>query len=186
MEQVIAKIEGTSPYSQSKYNPEPLRKDETHEDWEKRTWRNRIHRMDDGRVFIPPAAFHQALVSAGKYLQMKIPGKNRAQYTNKFRAGVMCNEEVVLDLMYDVVPEEWFFVPANGKPGGPRVWRCFPRIDGWKADLPLWIIDPIITKDVLMTHLEAAGTFVGIGRFRPENGGYYGRFKVADIEWPND
>jgi hypothetical protein len=31
--------------------------------------------------------------------------------------------------------------------------------------------------------LEEAGKFIGLGRFRPQNGGFYGRFAVAKVVW---
>jgi hypothetical protein len=36
---------------------------------------------------------------------------------------------------------------------------------------------------VFAEHLREAGNFIGVGRFRPEKGGYYGRYKVNGIEW---
>ena len=31
--------------------------------------------------------------------------------------------------------------------------------------------------------LREAGKFIGIGRFRPRNNGYYGRFDVESVDW---
>ena len=44
----------------------------------------------------------------------------------------------------------------------------------------------MITEEVFRYHLEQAGTFIGIGRFRPRNNGYYGRFKLDSMEWLSD
>ena len=38
-----------------------------------------------------------------------------------------------------------------------------------------------ITLSVFRKHLEEAGKFIGIGRFRPRNNGFYGRFEVKEI-----
>ena len=46
-----------------------------------------------------------------------------------------------------------------------------------------YILDDTITEDVFKEHLEEAGKFIGIGRFRPRNNGFYGRFAVDKIEW---
>jgi hypothetical protein len=45
------------------------------------------------------------------------------------------------------------------------------------------IFDDTITKEVFERHLTEAGRFVGIGRFRPENGGIYGRFTAGPFSW---
>ena len=47
--------------------------------------------------------------------------------------------------------------------------------------MQFYIIDDAITGDVFKYHLQQAGSFIGIGRFRPRNNGFYGRFKVTDI-----
>jgi hypothetical protein len=45
------------------------------------------------------------------------------------------------------------------------------------------ILDDVISPDVFEQHLKDAGNFIGIGRFRPRNNGYYGRFSVKSIKW---
>jgi hypothetical protein len=71
----------------------------------------------------------------------------------------------------------------SGDRSGKRVWRNFPRFDNWKADVNFYILADEITEDVFDEALRQSGAFVGIGRFRPEKGGFYGRFEVADIKW---
>ena len=44
------------------------------------------------------------------------------------------------------------------------------------------MVDETITKDVLLKHLEQAGNFIGVGRWRPINGGMYGRFAVKALK----
>jgi len=44
------------------------------------------------------------------------------------------------------------------------------------------VIDETVTRDVLAQHLAEAGKLIGIGRFRPRNNGYYGRFNVTSLE----
>jgi len=45
------------------------------------------------------------------------------------------------------------------------------------------IVNDTITEDVFTQHIQEAGKFVGIGQFRPENGGYFGRFTVESVKW---
>jgi hypothetical protein len=47
----------------------------------------------------------------------------------------------------------------------------------------LSILDEIVNPEVFREHLKWAGQIIGIGRFRPRNNGYYGRFKVEDVKW---
>jgi hypothetical protein len=44
-------------------------------------------------------------------------------------------------------------------------------------------LDETVTPPVFEEHLREAGSFVGVGRFRPRQGGYYGRFVVERVTW---
>lgn len=183
MKTIIANLKSISPYSQSKhYQVDKLPKEQS-ADYEKRTWRERLHTNKDGYVFIPPMAFKNCLSEIAKYLSVQIPGKGKATYTKHFEAGVLTIKELVLPIKKSDVPGEWFFVPADGKRGGgKRVEKCFPVIQEWQGEVEFHILDETITLDVFKQHLEEAGKYIGIGRFRPRNNGFYGRFSVEKIE----
>jgi len=180
----VASLESVSPYSQSrKYEREvPKEEKENHDDYEARTWMNRLHKLPDGRVFIPPTQFKEALVECAGYLQVQIPGKGKNTYTKHFRAGILISEGLILPTMAAEVEGEWLSLDAQpGRGNGGRVWRCMPRIGEWKGDLSIHVLDETITQEVLRYHLEQTGAFIGIGRFRPKNGGFYGRFRVTEL-----
>lgn len=179
-------ITGISPLSQSRGYDRDVEKltKERPDDYEKRTWMNRLHVDAKGNVFIPPMAFKNCLSEAAKYLSIRKPGKGQATYTKHFEAGVLVTEPLILDVKKNDVSGEWIFVPADGKRGGgKRVWKNFPVIQQWGGDVTFFILDEEITQDVFMQHLEQAGQFIGVGRFRPRNNGFYGRFKVDNIVW---
>lgn len=184
MRECVAVIESASQYSQSKPIDTPRGERETHKDHEERIWRERIHADAEGNVFIPPMAFKNALSEAAKFLSLQIPGKGKATYTKHFEAGVLAMEAVPLGIKRDEVPGEWLFVPSEGvRGGGKRVWKCFPLINQWKGTVRFMILDDTITDAVFEKHLKEAGNFIGIGRFRPRNNGYYGRFRVVSTKW---
>jgi hypothetical protein len=181
---VTATLESMSPYSQSKHYKVPKLEKESSSDYEERTWRERCHVNSDGMICIPPMAFKNCLSEAAKFLSMQIPGKGKATYTKHFEAGIMVIEEMVLSDRKDDVAGEWLFVPSDGKRGGgKRVEKCFPCIRQWQGDVTFHIVDDTITKEVFAKHLEEAGKFIGLGRFRPRNNGFYGRFKVVSLKW---
>lgn len=157
---------------------------ETPDAYEERTWRHKCHTMPDGKVFIPPMAFKMAVDSAAKSLGRQIPGRGKSTYTKFFLSGVLVMEPVVLPYTKDDAQKDRIYCNADGVRGsGKRVWRNFPRFDSWKANVDFHVLADEITKDVFEEHLKQAGAFVGIGRFRPQNGGFYGRFKVNGINW---
>lgn len=184
MKLAIATLKSISPYSQSKhYEVEKLKK-ELPKDYEARTWRERLHVNENGKVFIPPMAFKNCLSEVAKYLSVQIPGKGKATYTKHFEAGVMVLDGLTLPINKNDVSGDWHFVPSDGKRGGgKRVLKCFPVIQEWQGDVIFYILDDTITPDVFLQHLKEAGNFIGIGRFRPRNNGFYGRFIVKEIVW---
>lgn len=177
-------LHGVAPYSQSRFHDTPKLEKEAPDDHEMRTWRERLSTTEDGHVFIPPMAFKKSLETAARFLSMQIKGRGKATYTKHFKAGVLVTDGLVLPDLKDDVPGEVFFVPSDGRAGGgKRVKRKFPVIRQWAGDVTYYILDETITPDVFEAHLKEAGNFIGIGRFRPENGGFYGRYAVDQVLW---
>jgi hypothetical protein len=66
---------------------------------------------------------------------------------------------------------------------GKLVTRRFPVFDTWSGIASFTIKDDAITRQMFEDAIHTAGMVVGIGRFRPEKGGTYGRFRVTRFEW---
>jgi len=176
---IIAELEGITPYSQSRHHTEPHLDKEGNDDYAKRTWRSHLHTTPKGEVFIPPTAFKNCLSEIAMFLSMKIKGQRSATYTKHFVAGVMVSEPAMLGITADQVSCEELFLPSNGVRGdGKRVMKYYPTIPEWKVTVRFGILDDTITDAIFLYHLEQAGKYIGIGRFRPRNNGYYGRFKI--------
>ena len=184
MKKAIVKVTGVSPLSFSKYVQEPKKDRENSADYEERTWMERTHYDSNNDVFIPPMMFKNALSEAAKYRGEQIPGKGKSTYTKHFEAGVMVIDPVPLGIKKEDIKKETLYVPSDGRRGGTtRVLRHFPKIEKWEGNVTFLILDDVITKDVLERHLIDAGNFIGIGRFRPRNNGYYGRFNAEIVKW---
>lgn len=163
---------------------EKKKSDETHEQFEERTWPMKVRQTEEGHVYIQPFALKNGLEAAGSRLNMKLTGK--ATYTKLFRQGVMVNENIILQdksgkpiTIADVKPIA-MFVPSDGKRGsGKRVMRIFPQVQQWMATVEIVCFDKRLTEEVVKAHLEEAGKFIGFGSMRVENGGVAGRFAVV-------
>lgn len=184
MRTATAKLRSVAPYSQSKYIQLKKSRDETHSEFEENHWRERLHVSGDGFVQIPPMAFKNCLSEAAKYKPIQIPGKGKTTYTKHIEAGVLSCEPLVLPVKKEDCEGEWFHVPSDGRRGGStRVEKCFPVIREWSGSVEFMVMDDIIPEDIFQLYLGDAGKFIGIGRFRPRNNGYYGRFAVESIAW---
>lgn len=182
-----------SELSQSQHNPKP--KDykadgemSAHEAWEEASWQEKAH-WHDGVAHIPASAIKQALTSAARYRGEQLPGKGKKTYTQKFESGVMITKDLSLGIHKESdlgkgYLKRTFLCNADGKRGsGKRVPRTFPHFPSWKATLEIHVLDDQdITKEVLINHLDTAGKFIGIGRFRAEKGGTCGRFTIGSVK----
>jgi hypothetical protein len=190
----IAHLASISPYSQSKFHNTPKLPKELPDDYEKRTWAERIHIDSEGRTYIPPMAFKNCIAEIAKFLGEKVPGKNNATWTKNFEAGILCVQPILLQqpttgnfILKDDWEGEWGFYPSNGiRGGGKRVMKCYPVISSWIGTCEFLIYDDTITESVFTKYLQQAGRLIGVGRFRPRNNGYFGRFKVEELRWEDD
>ena len=179
-------IIGSSPIGFSAPIQSHKKTGERADEFEERTWRERMH-VQNGEVFIPPMALKNCLSDVAKYLQESVPGKGKSTFTKHFEAGVMVIDPLMLGVQADTVTGLRLFVPADGRRGsGKRVWKIFPVINEWKTQATIYVADPVINADKVLEYLEYAGRFIGMGFFRPRNNGYFGRFTIKDFKSRNE
>ncbi len=184
MRVVSIEVESLSPYTQSRGHQEPKLDREAADDYESRTWRSRMHVDENGNVFIPAMQFINAIQQAAKRLSLKIPGRGQATYTKHFVSGIMMLENLTLPIKAkDVIPEV-LFVPSDGVKGsGKRVRKTFGVIPKWSGTIEVTVMDDTITPSVFEQVFKEAGMYIGIGFWRPANGGLKGRFAPKKFDW---
>ena len=184
MRTVTVSLESTAPYSQSRMHDAPKLDKETHDAYDRRTWREKANYDENGIIEIPAMGLKQSLDRAAKVLGEQIPGKGKATYSKFFTSGVLCTGNVSLGVHKDEVGSQTINANADGVRGsGKRVKRTFPVVPSWKGVAEFVILDDTITPEVFERTLQTAGQIVGVGRFRPENGGLNGRFKPTEFVW---
>ena len=177
-----------SPYSQSTPHEEPKKDRESAEDYDVRTWRNKCTTDANGQVCAPAQALKQCIDTAAQKLGMKVPRRRGATYKPFFASGVICNADMPLANGRALTPaaaeQVTIYAHANGRRGsGSRVRRRFPSFPVWHGVAEFTIVDDIITREVFEHTVKTSGMIVGIGRFRVENAGTNGRFRVTKFEW---
>ncbi len=65
--------------------------------------------------------------------------------------------------------------------GGGSVMRCRPVFETWGCDVTFLVSTKELTVDDFMKFAVDAGEYIGIGDFRPNCGGEFGRFKVESV-----
>ncbi len=162
-------------------------KNETHEQFDERTWPLKVNNVG-GKCFIQPFAIKNGLESAAKRIGLPVPGQGKATFSKLFRQGILITDRCWLsidgrqmNLEKDIRPLK-LFVPADGKRGsGKRVFRTFPTAGDWAFSATIHVVDPKIDESILESHLVEFGQFIGVGSMRVENGGIAGRFKLESL-----
>jgi hypothetical protein len=186
MYQAHFELTGLGELLQGGYVTERKKSDETHEVHAERTKQLRVH-CDEKGVYIPAAAFRYCMESAGKWLAEKLEGKKT--FTKRLQSGLDIVDNMYLvgkgskpikrasDCEYRGIP-----VPGTGKrQQGSRVERWFGVFSPWATSGTVYVLDDMITPEVLRRHLDTAGLFVGFGAMRAENCGGNGRFRVESL-----
>jgi len=181
-------IVGESPLSFSKKVFEEKDANESHDDYDKRTWRFKIHHDEKtGEAFIPNMALKFCLDDTAQFLKIKVPGQNRSTFGQVFKCGVLVLKPIMLGVKWDdkkrIVANPQLCGTTGKRGPGPRVTRTFPQLAEWQGTAEVLIQAPELTKEVFQKHIESAGYLKGLGQFAPRVGGYCGRFRVENLTW---
>lgn len=182
MYEVKVKITGISTYSQGKYvDPDNKLEKESAKDFEARLWREKMHYNEKDEVYIPLNSIKNCLTGGAAYLSIQIPGKGKSTYTKHFKSGITVLNHIPLNVKKMNAKSHWLFIPTPGTT--KRVSKCFPIFNlPWGGITTIKVLDETITKEILLRVLQESGTFIGLGVFRPQNNGYFGRFEAEFVK----
>jgi len=174
-----------SPFSPSRYHEEPKLTKELPDAYEQRTWRNKCHfDPNTKQAYIPGTMVKKAVEIAASMKAERIPGRGVSTYTKHFVSGIIVEGQIDLGVTIDKCEGVRLYQNADGKRGGSkRVMRHFPIFPKWSGQLTLYVVDSMLTRDVVERHLVEAGILVGLGRWRPAVGGMNGRFDAKILKW---
>lgn len=177
-------IKGIAPLSQSRQHNEPFLDGESHDDYDKRTWREKVSCDRDGVIFVPPMAFKQAMDTAAKRLSIPDPDNKRANFTKYFVSDVICEQSLSIGILKKDIGSVTISANTDGVRGsGKRVPRTLPQTSEWGGSTSFLIMDEKIKREIFERVLASAGRSIGVGQFRPEKGGINGRFEVVAIRY---
>jgi len=185
MQQAIATLTLVTPYCQSRYHNTPKLNKEHADDYERRTWQERLHYDENNQILIPGMALANCVKEAAKFLSLKVGGKGNSTWTKNFEAGISVVDDIPTGVYKTEAIEKQMFVPSDGKRGGgKRVMKSYPILMPPLTIAPTFYIqDDSITAEIFALHLQQAGLLIGLGAFRVRNNGVFGQFRVDDINW---
>lgn len=153
---------------------------------EERTWKQRAHYNDKGKVIISGYIISSTLEPAAKLLGERVGGKKMGKGMSHFIRLIQIEGDIATNITQDDLEGHIAFVSANGALGGGKVMRTYPKIPKWSGALTVVYptLGNVLSDDVVMKYLEIAGFYIGIGHWRPgaPSRGTYGRFSVEKIK----
>lgn len=140
------------------------------------------YRKPDGQFYIPGTAFSRLLRDAGSNHKLKNSRKSTRFLVPA--AVIVPSDAITITNGDGKTPVADFEVdsrPVVIPSTKGRVMRHRPRFDCWSATFNLEIDEEILPVEFIHQLLIEGGSKQGIGDFRPEKGGPFGRFQV--IHW---
>lgn len=135
------------------------------------------YRNGEGELVLPCIMFRQAIVNAGKGRKI---GKTFATTLLKGTVFDPDRHALLVDPQTGELLSEYAIDERPVVIGKNRVLRARPRYEAWACDVALDYDEEAVTPDVLVEMLNIAGTSIGVGDYRPEKGGWFGRFVCTD------
>jgi len=180
MKKIEIEIKGVSPYLMHKFGEANAQRKTKPKvgtpDYESEV-DDALYKLPDGTIYVPSTQIHCSLMEAGK--QMKVVGKGKATYSKLFGAFIIIDPDVL-----PMLKQKWetdkraVVVPSTRG----RVMRYRPKFVEWGLKFNVIINDDEIHPSVIKEGLERAGNFCGIGDFRPQKKGPFGRFQVVSFK----
>jgi hypothetical protein len=132
-----------------------------------------IYRLDDGSLGFPADAFKKAMIRGAKQIGLVMTDAR----TSFFVHGTYCtrDDRELVPISGEVHPREDMVRIGQGTAD----IRFRGQIVEWSADLNISYNSSITSFDQIVNMLHAAGYGVGVGEWRPEKDGTFGRFEVV-------
>jgi hypothetical protein len=128
-------------------------------------YRDALYTLPDGSYGFPAVAFKAAAVRAGTYCDMKMT----------FLRGAFHVEGELVQIEGEPQPREDMVRVGQGTAD----IRYRPEFPTWHTSVSIVYNSRAITVEQIVNLFNIAGFAVGIGEWRPERDGQYGRFEVT-------
>lgn len=134
---------------------------------------------NDGNPMIPQPNMFRCLIDAGKYFKS---GKSKVT-TMKSSLIPACLEIEGVELpILHKEPWEVDTRPVRIPATGGRILCYRPKFNDWSLCFTMHLDDDVMTCELLREILDAAGKRIGLGDFRPDCKGPFGKFVVTHWE----
>lgn len=126
--------------------------------------------------YIPADHFRMSMIEAGKMVKGKVGGSTKS----------MSN---IVAAMFNITPtqiplpiwDEFDKRSAVNRNIKGRVIVIRPKWNTWSATFELWVDEDSVAIEMIEKIVSYSGKYIGIGSYRPQNKGPFGRFVIKDF-----
>ena len=131
----------------------------------------------DGKVQLPSVYLKNCISEAAK--QFKIVGKGKSTYS-KIVASTVDIEPFMIE--FKSGKYEVFRISAVNTSTKGRMMTERPKFHKWSEEFEIVLNDPAVPSSVINEILEHAGKYVGVGDWRPQKKGMFGKFMITSFK----
>jgi len=137
----------------------------------------KLYMMPDGTVYQPGIHVERMLSESAK--NYKIKGKGKSTYSKIFGSAITVAPDAIPHLIKDwKVNAQNVVIPSTK--GRVMCYRAeFPK---WVLEFTIQVLDDQIPLEVVKQVIEYGGIYNGLGDFRPQKKGKFGKFMVTRFE----
>lgn len=178
MKKYEVEITGITPLLQNKpaeygFDEQWVEKQAT-QDWEKEALQ-KVYRDNEGTIYQPSEHIERAIIEAGK--KLKVKGQGKATYSKLFGSMVSVEPDALThnNQNFEIFKKLVVIPSTKG-----RVMRYRPMLKKWSLKFFVVTEEEIDGKSIHEA-LNIAGRISGIGDWRPEKKGKFGKFQVTSF-----
>lgn len=139
----------------------------------------KLYTAEDGSIVVPQPNLYRCFIDAGKFVKV---GKSKVttQKTSILSAAMQIDP-----LLIPVESDSGWKVdtrPVRIPATGGRILCHRPCFDHWQLRFRVDLDESIISRNLFREIVDIAGRQIGLGDYRPDCKGPYGRFKVTQWE----
>ena len=138
----------------------------------------KLYKDEEGNLFLPGPNIFACIIAAGKF------HKNGKSKVTTIKSSLVPAGMCILDLVCPFGTKEFevdsrsVVIPATGG----RIMAHRPRLDKWSLTFRLTIDTDMFAETFARKLVDDAGKRIGLGDFRPDRKGPFGKFVVSNWE----
>jgi hypothetical protein len=138
---------------------------------------DKLYLDEEENVCLPSVYLKNSISEASK--QFKIVGKGKSTYSKLVASTIEIEPFMIL---LNTNNYEVFRISAVNPMTRGRMMTERPKFSKWSASFEIVLNDSAIPVSVLNEILEHAGKYVGIGDWRPQTKGMFGKFMITSFK----